>query len=599
MEKSSNGSIPVITLPGATHLQTITGRPSPLFPNSIQEFRGIPYGRVPGRWRHSTLRTQLPSDHYDATKNGPQCPQPSMFANSKTYQSHLDWPTDVTDDEYHCLNLFVIRPSPEALQRAGLGGDIKLPVYVNIHGGGFGFGAGSDPMWDPTRLVQRSLERCTPFIGVNVNYRLGIFGFGISSDLLDVQSIHNELKGGNFGIGDQRVALRWISQNISAFGGDASKITIAGQSAGGVSTQLHVFEAKFGSQQPLFRRAIQQSGGIKTMGPNGMDIANEKWQSLYAKLGITGKTSTERMEPLFKMSQSKLLATAVSNQWLMFPPVRDGMTISDKTSDTWFVNFGKHENRPKKAQGDKDKPIAVLIGDCEEEGFYKEQIQSFANLAALETFLKSKSVAVSSQGWHELLDTYDVSAATPKSQFHNRIEQIMTDMTFGYPIEMARREISAARVDHGNVIEGSASYPSETRSFRIKFGNPFPGPCHNIAHHCVDLLYIYDCFHDHMRRIDKEEASAVSQKLHPNGWASNASLVESIQNLWINFITNDEVPGSESVAYIYDVDRKLYLREMAKEEEWINRRARLDVIVKNHDLVRSLADAFPAMVKFD
>lgn len=70
-----------------------------------------------------------------------------MFANSKTYQSHLDWPTDVVDDELRCLNLFVIRPSPEALRRAGLGADTKLPVYVNNHGGGFGFGAGTDPMW--------------------------------------------------------------------------------------------------------------------------------------------------------------------------------------------------------------------------------------------------------------------------------------------------------------------------------------------------------------------------------------------------------------------------------------------------------------------
>lgn len=69
-QSSSSDSPVVVTLPGVTPPQTITGRPSPLFPDSIQEFRGIPYGTVPGRWRHSSLRPRLPSDNYDATKNG-------------------------------------------------------------------------------------------------------------------------------------------------------------------------------------------------------------------------------------------------------------------------------------------------------------------------------------------------------------------------------------------------------------------------------------------------------------------------------------------------------------------------------------------------
>ncbi|KAF3389858.1 hypothetical protein DPV78_011615, partial [Talaromyces pinophilus] len=76
---------------------------------------------------------------------------------------------------------------PLALKTTGLKGSTNLPVYVNIHGGGFGFGAASDPIWDPTRLVRRSLADGKPFLAVNINYRLGIFGFGISSDLIDVQ----------------------------------------------------------------------------------------------------------------------------------------------------------------------------------------------------------------------------------------------------------------------------------------------------------------------------------------------------------------------------------------------------------------------------
>lgn len=160
-----------------------------------------------------------------------------------------------------------------------------------------------------------------------------------------------------------------MSRNIAAFGGDSSKVTIAGQSAGGVSTEIHILEAKFGSQQPLFRRAIQQSGAIKTMGPNGLEIADRKWEELYAKLGITAKTSAEKMAALFSMSQSELLAAAVDLQWFMFPPVKDGLTISDmpKSSDSWLVHFGKHEKHPKKVRRNDDEKIVVLIGDCEEE----------------------------------------------------------------------------------------------------------------------------------------------------------------------------------------------------------------------------------------
>ena len=68
--------------------------------------------------------------------------------NSDYYQSYLEFPADVVDSEFDCLNLFVIRPSPEALARVGCDDSgVGLPVLVWIHGGGYGFGAGTDPMW--------------------------------------------------------------------------------------------------------------------------------------------------------------------------------------------------------------------------------------------------------------------------------------------------------------------------------------------------------------------------------------------------------------------------------------------------------------------
>jgi carboxylesterase type B len=81
------------------------------------------------------------------TRFSPKCPQPAAPNNSGIYQSHLEFP-DVGESETLCLNLFIVRPSAAAILQAGYDiSDIKLPVYFYIHGGAFGFGAGTDPIW--------------------------------------------------------------------------------------------------------------------------------------------------------------------------------------------------------------------------------------------------------------------------------------------------------------------------------------------------------------------------------------------------------------------------------------------------------------------
>lgn len=146
--------IPTATIPSRT--QVVLGQISET--SGLEEFRGIPYGSVKARWEHSFVRDSLPSDVFDARRNGyrrlqpictavadfdhrPRCPQPAEPNNTATFQAHLDFPTDVEESEFECLNLFVVRPKP-ALVR-----DRPLPVYFYIHGGGYGFGAGTDPMW--------------------------------------------------------------------------------------------------------------------------------------------------------------------------------------------------------------------------------------------------------------------------------------------------------------------------------------------------------------------------------------------------------------------------------------------------------------------
>ncbi len=102
----------------------------------------------------------------------------------------------------------------------------KAPVMVWIHGGALTTGSGSEPMYDGTKLAERGV------VVVSINYRLGVFGY-LAHPQLSAES--NGSISGNYGLLDQIEALRWVKRNITAFGGDPSNVTIAGESAGGLS----------------------------------------------------------------------------------------------------------------------------------------------------------------------------------------------------------------------------------------------------------------------------------------------------------------------------------------------------------------------------
>jgi para-nitrobenzyl esterase len=120
-----------------------------------------------------------------------------------------------------------------------------MPVLVWIHGGGLTNGAGRD--YDPTKLAQEGI------VAVTINYRLGALGF------LAHPALASSPGGpaGNYGLMDQQAALRWVQGNIDRFGGDPNNITIAGESAGGLSVLAHLVST---SSRGLFQRAIVQSG---------------------------------------------------------------------------------------------------------------------------------------------------------------------------------------------------------------------------------------------------------------------------------------------------------------------------------------------------
>ncbi|KAK0105487.1 hypothetical protein ONS95_004151 [Cadophora gregata] len=161
-----------------------------------------------------------------------------------------------------CLYLNVVRPSGCENQ--------SLPVALWIHGGGFAYGGAPDRRYNLSFIVQNSVEIGKPIIAASIAYRLGPFGFLNGDAVSDAGAI-------NVGLKDQRLALHWINENIAAFGGDAEKVTIWGESAGAASVGLHL-TAFNGRDDKLFRAAIMESGGPIFF---GVQQSSSDYQPMY------------------------------------------------------------------------------------------------------------------------------------------------------------------------------------------------------------------------------------------------------------------------------------------------------------------------------
>ncbi len=218
---------------------------------AVRKFLGIPFAAPPSgqlRWR-SPQAPQPWRAVRDASQPGSACPQsPSFFG-----------PASCSED---CLYLNVYAPRNRKN---------PLPVIVWIHGGDFISGSGSD--YDGSALVQAG-----GVIVVTLNYRLGIFGF-LSHPALDLES--SDGNSGNYGLMDQQFALHWVQDNIDAFGGDPDNVTVAGESAGGLSILTHLASP---AAAGLFHKAIIQSGGYRLAWPSQRD-ANVTGAQLARELG--------------------------------------------------------------------------------------------------------------------------------------------------------------------------------------------------------------------------------------------------------------------------------------------------------------------------
>ncbi len=291
-------------------IETKSGKVQGYTINGIQIFKGIPYAASPvGSLRFSPPAEREPwNNMHDATKYGPHVyqgytPLEPMFGKPE-WESEID-----------CLTLNIWTPDTDSG---------KHPVMVWIHGGAFITGSGANPIYQGSALARRG-----NVVIVTINYRLGALGF------LNTSSVT-----ANVGMLDQITALKWVRDNIEAFGGDPNNVTIFGESAGGISViTLMAMPAANG----LFHRVIAQSAPILTLKP-----AKRSSEKLFRELVIKeGDIDALRMIPPEKIidAQNKVLAKAEkegTTEIMDFRPSIDGNTLPKHPIEALRNGAGKN-----------------------------------------------------------------------------------------------------------------------------------------------------------------------------------------------------------------------------------------------------------------
>ena len=322
-------SSPSVSLDSGTVINGITDPKNA----DVNAFLGIPFAVPPlGALRFlSPLAYNYQGDEViDASEFGNVC-----------YQPHLpDFSQPMSED---CLNLNVW------VNKNNGGGDENdlVPVGIFVHGGSYETGSGS---WYSGADLVEYLDGDA--IIVTVNYRLNVFGFLGSDELRSLNVDGGDNSTGNAGIQDQRLAMQWVKENIAAFGGDPTRITIFGESAGAGSMSNHLTMKK---SFEFFDQVILESGSLSQWGTQPMWVT----QSVYEQLLDKTRCGDMGVQCLLSMTPDDLLKAATnriynSSSYLGFAPTADGVEID---SHPWIV-----------VKNGAAKDVPILHGTNRDEG---------------------------------------------------------------------------------------------------------------------------------------------------------------------------------------------------------------------------------------
>jgi para-nitrobenzyl esterase len=316
--------------------------------NGVTVYKGIPFAAPPLgdlRWRAPQPAAAWTAVR-SAEKFAPACMQVSVVSKEMGMEA-------VPTDE-DCLYLNVWTPAKLANE--------KLPVMVWIYGGGFTIGGTSFSAYDGANLAKKGV------VLVSIAYRLGRFGFLAHPELTAEQGGHS----GNYGLLDQIAGLQWVKRNIAAFGGDPNRVTIFGESAGGIAVSML-------SASPLakglFQGAISESGGnfapahqAGGEGGENMDslaMAEKNGKAYLAKLGAASIADARKKSAADVLKSSP---PGLGGSW----PIFDGYVL---LGDQYKLYQAKRYNDTPVLIGSNSDEGALFVASAK-AGEYQKEIRS-------------------------------------------------------------------------------------------------------------------------------------------------------------------------------------------------------------------------------
>ena len=308
-------------------IQTKTGMVQGISEDGCLVYKGIPYAEPPMGERR--FRPPVPKAPWDGVLVADQfqaiapqrIPDGTAPWDKLYYKEFYEDPAYLRPQSEDCLYLNIWTPEDAAGKR--------LPVAFYIHGGAFSGGYSSEITFTGASYAQKDV------ILVTIDYRLGILGF-LASPLLDAENERGV--SGNYGILDQIEALRWVHENIGAFGGDPDNITVFGQSAGSMSTQVLVSSPL---TEGLIAKAVFQSGiscegtilytptlaeSEETPGKTFTELAGARTAADLRALPV------DRLLKLQEEAAGKLMSLG---KGVMFVPAADGWVLPAPVPELW------------------------------------------------------------------------------------------------------------------------------------------------------------------------------------------------------------------------------------------------------------------------
>ncbi|MFC8124073.1 carboxylesterase/lipase family protein [Streptomyces sp. NPDC057302] len=408
----------------------------------VAVFRGVPYAAPPARTgRFAAPQPRAAWDGVrDATAAGPTAPQPERNLGSIDMSPYFG-PGWVPGDDYLTVDIWT--PDHPGSQNQSQSHSQPMPVMVFVHGGGFVAGSTRASLYDGAAFARDGV------VLVSVNYRLGAAGF------LDLPGAPR-----NRGLLDVIAALRWVRQNIAAFGGDPDQVTLFGQSAGATLTGAVVAEPE---SRGLVRRAIVQSGsGLGAFSP---EQAARVTEAAAAALGVA-----PHAEAFETLSDARLVEATAGLSGI---DLRTATAYDPLIGLSPFSVVADRQPADAVAAGHGSTGIDLLVGTNTEEGnLYLVPSGAYAT----STMADVRAAAERSHPQPDLL-VAAYRAARPKATPGELRSAVMGDALFG----AGSRALADAHAERSSGATYSYLFDWRSRAFDGLLG----------ATHTVELPFVF------------------------------------------------------------------------------------------------------------